>query len=160
MFLFSLTTHCYLIVAEAMSQDQSEQRVHDVGCAQQSLEPTDSAHHTEQNHIPLDHILGLHTDAGPQRSVIQVPWTGTETRETSAGWEDGLVGPCVCVCMFLTSLGQILVGRPMLDLRWCCTDREDLERDQWNWPCSRWQQPADTDRSAPPHTTSGNDKHL
>lgn len=69
-------------MAEAVAQDQSEQRVQDVGCAQKCLESADSAHHAEQNHVPHDHVPGLHAHTRPQSSVVQVPWASTEAGET------------------------------------------------------------------------------
>lgn len=66
------------------------------------------------------------------------------------------------VCVFLTCLRPVAAGPPRWVLRLSCTNTVDLDRDQWSWPGSRRQLPADTDSTATPDTPSGqrNDKRL
>lgn len=63
----------YLVVAEAVSQDQSQRRVEDADSTEDRLQPTGTAHHTEQNCIPLNYTSGLQTHSGPHRPVVQIP---------------------------------------------------------------------------------------
>lgn len=100
----------YLVVAEAVSQDQSQRRVEDADSTEDRLQPTGTAHHTEQNCIPLNYTSGLQTHSGPHRPVVQIPCMSEgqrqrdkETKRRQSA-ESVPINVCVCVCVLCVQL--------------------------------------------------------